>query len=101
VRPEPKKKNLNGVYLPDGNVLERLGHCVARVLSAGEGYYVEREGREVFEPSMVKPGDRVVLRGHLSKANEVGKDCCFIHHRDLMGVLDEGAELGMALPYDN
>lgn len=101
VCPEPKPKKQEGIYLPDGNVLERLGHCVARVLSSGKGYYEKLENREVFVPSTVKEGDRVVMRGHLSEANKVGRNCCFIHQRDLLGVLDEGVELNLALPYDN
>lgn len=101
VRPEPKKKEQGGIYLPQGNVLERLGHCVARVLSTGKGYYETKESREVFVPSVIKEGDRVVMRGHLSEANKVGRDCCFIHQRDLLGILADGAELNLALPYDN
>lgn len=101
VRPEPKQKKQGDVYLPDGNVLERLGHCVAGVLSSGRGYYTKQEEREVFVPCTLKAGDRVVFRGHLSEANKVGKDCCFIHQRDLLGILDADTELNLALPYDN
>jgi len=42
-----------------------------------------------------------VFRGHLQDANRVGKDHCFMHIRDLIGVLEEGAELELSLPYNN
>ena len=103
VKPEPvRKETSSGLYLPDGNLYERLGHVVARVISAGKGYYERTNGKEKFIRCEVSPGDRVVFRGHLKDANKVGRDGhCFLHLRDLIGVLEEGAELDLALPYDN
>lgn len=102
VKPElPKRKTEVGLYLPEGNLLERLGHVVARVVSAGKGYYEMRGQREVFVPCEVSTGDRVVFRGHLKNANKWGNGYCFLHAKDLIGVLEEGAELNLALPYDN
>lgn len=103
VKPEPvRKKTDSGLYLPDGNLMERLGHIVGEVVSAGKGYYEKVKGKERFVRCEVSPGDRVVFRGHLKEANRVGNDgLCFLHLKDLIGVLEDGAELDLALPYDN
>jgi len=102
VKPEtPKKRTDSGLYIPDGNLYERLGHVVGRVLSVGKGYFDEVNGKVKFIKPTIAPGDRVVFRGHLKEANRVGIAHCFMHLRDLIGVLDEGDELDLALPYDN
>jgi len=104
VKPEAAKNiTKGGLYLPDGNLLERLGHLVGTVVSAGEGYWEKPAGKtkEVFVRSEINPGDRVVFRGHLQDANRVGADHCFMHIRDLIGILEEGAELDLSLPHGN
>ena len=104
VKPEAAQKvTAGGLYLPEGNLLERLGHLVAVVVSAGPGYWDKPEGKtkKVFVRSYVNPGDRVVFRGHLQDANKVGREHCFMHIRDLIGVLEGDAELELALPYGN
>jgi co-chaperonin GroES (HSP10) len=103
------KVTKGGLYLPDGNLFERLGHVSAVVVSAGKGCWEKIPGksREVFVPMEVKPGDRVVFRVHLQDANSMGgfvamgHKHCFMHVRDLVGILTDDAELGGALPYDN
>jgi co-chaperonin GroES (HSP10) len=104
IDPEPPPtQSKGGIYLPDGNVMERLGHVVGRVISAGKGYWEkDKKGKEKFQAMEVKPGDRVVFRGHLKDANRTGEGkLCFMHMRDLILVLEEGVELNLALPYDN
>jgi len=100
---EPPKRTNSGLYLPDGNAIERLGHVVARVKSAGEGYWeTKQNGKLVFIKTTVGPGDRVVFRGHLREHNRVGNTKhCFMHAKDLVLVLDNDVELSLALPYDN
>jgi co-chaperonin GroES (HSP10) len=106
---EPPRITKGGLYLPEGNLFERIGHTSAVVVSAGKGYWEKVAGRskEVFVPMDVKPGDRVVFRGHLQDANPVGglvavgDKHCFLHVRDIIGVLADDTELGLALPYDN
>lgn len=102
VKPEaPKNITKGGIYLPDGNLFERLGHIVGTVISVGKGYWEKPVGKtkEVFIHSEVKPGDRVVFRGHLQDANRVGRDHCLMHIRDLIGTLEDGAELELSLPH--
>lgn len=103
VKPEePKKQTDSGLYVPDGNLYERLGYLVGRVVSVGKGYYEEVNGKTKFIEPGVSPGDRVVFRGHLKEANKFGASGhCFMHMKDLIGVLDEEVDLDLALPYDN
>lgn len=104
VDPEvPTSKTDGGIYLPQGNLLERLGHVVAKVVSAGPGFWdVNEHGKDVFVHTQVKTGDRVVFRGHLKAANQVGySKLCFMHAKDLVGILGDDSELNLALPYDN
>jgi len=104
IKPEEVKNvTKGGLYLPEGNLLERLGHLVGTVVSASLGYWEKPEGKtkEVFIHNEIKPGDRVVFRGHLQDANRVGGDHCFMHIRDLIGILEGGAELDLALPHGN
>ncbi len=103
VKPDPPKKMSGSLYLPQGNLMERLGHNTAMVVSVGEGYYEPDDKKKKLIQIGVKPGERVVFRGHLQEANKVGKerDHCFIHAKDLVGIIPEGVELDLSLPYDN
>lgn len=98
---EAPKMSKGGLYFPDGNLLERLGHLVGVVVSVSSGYWETPKGKtkKVFIPMEVKPGDRVVFRGHLQEAHRLGQEHCFVHIKDLIGVMDEGAELDLALPH--
>jgi co-chaperonin GroES (HSP10) len=99
---EPKKQTEGGLYLPDGNLYDRIGYAVGKVLSAGKGYNDEIPGgKKRFQSIDLTPGDRVVFRGHMRSANPVGDKCCFVHAKDLLGVLGEGEELEHCLPYNN
>lgn len=103
VDPEPSPKITMGLYVPDGNLMERLGHVVGKVISVGKGYYTVLDNKKrVFIPIEVAPGDRVVFRGHLQEHNLVsGTKHCFMHAQDLMGILDKDAKLNLALPHGN
>lgn len=106
VKPEDRKKiSDGGLYLPDGNLYDRIGYTVARVVSVSEGYWdsvgLPEKKKRVFVRFDIKSGDRVVFRGHLKEANKVGKDHCFMHANDLIGVLADDADLSLSLPYDN
>ena len=101
----PDKVTKGGIYVPDGNLLERLGHAVGEVLAVGQGYVTDgKKAKAKFHPVGVEKGDRVVFRGHLGSANKpfglLDREHCLIHGRDLIGILEEG-ELEPALPYDN
>jgi len=58
-----------------------------------------RSTRERFVPTEIKPGDRVVFRGHLKEAQRLGSDHCFMHVGDLVGVMEEDAQLDLAPPH--
>lgn len=102
VKPEPVPKKTDfGLYMPDGNLLDRLGHVVAKVVSAGKGYWKKSGTRDIFVAQEVKKGDRVVFRGHLKAANTIGDGYCFMHAQDLVLLLDKGVKLDLSMPYDN
>jgi co-chaperonin GroES (HSP10) len=107
IRPEETTKVLDsGIYLPDGNLMERLGHSVGVVLAVGKGYLnpSRKAGTPKYTPVNIQKGDRVIFRGHLQEANRPGgvldREHSIIHLKDILGVLVEG-KLEPALPYDN
>ena len=102
---ETMKVTDSGIYLPDGNLFERLGHSIGVVLACGQGYLNKgRKAKAKYTPLGVQVGDRVIFRGHLQEANRPGgvldREHTLIHAQDLIGVLNEG-KLEPALPYDN
>ena len=100
----PKKRTSSGLYVPDGNLPERLGHVVARVVSVGKGYWEKPEGsdKKRFIVADISPGERAVFRGYLKNANKVGNNgYCFMHLKDLIGVLLDDADLDLCLPYND
>lgn len=103
VKPDAPKEMSGSLYLPQGNLMERLGHNTAEVVSVGKGYYDPGDKKTKLHKIGVEPGERVVFRGHLQEANKLGekRDHCFIHAKDLIGVIPKGVELDLALPYDN
>ena len=103
VAPEPHQRKRGSLYVPDGNLMERLGHSVGKVLSAGKGYWdkAPNSTKKKFYAMEVKPGDRVVFRGHLKDANTIESGKCFVHMKDLVLILGKGVELELSLPYDN
>lgn len=101
----PEKMTKGGLYVPDGNLLERLGHIAGEVLDHGEGFITDgKKAKSRHYPVGVEPGDKVIFRGHLGSANKpfglLDREHCLIHGRDLIGILEEG-ELEPAMPYDN
>lgn len=99
IKPEaPKNVTKGGIYMPDGNLLERLGHTAGVVVSASPGHWEKVKAKTVFVPNGLNAGDRVIFRGHLQEALQV-EDHCFVHIRDLIGVLDGDTELEPSLPY--
>jgi co-chaperonin GroES (HSP10) len=105
VEVEPPKETYKGIiYLPKGNAVERIGHASGKVQGVSKGYYeMDKKGKRRFVLHEVKTGDRVVFRGHLKDHNTYAlpKDHFLIHVNDLIGVLEDGAELDLSLPYDN
>jgi co-chaperonin GroES (HSP10) len=103
----PPDQTEGGVYLPQGNLMERLGYSVGLVLAAGPGEF--NQGKAAvsakYKPIGVSSGDRVVFRGYLQEANRPGgvidREHSLIHVSDVIGVLLDDARLEPALPYDN
>ena len=103
VVPDPPEKQYKGlIYMPDGNVDERLGYGSGVVLAVGPGHFNRKRGaKSKYSPLDVCVGQRVVYRGHLKYANPVpGTDSCLVHAQDIIGELIEG-QLNVSRPYNN
>lgn len=86
----PIRRTAGGLYLPAGNLDERLGQRVATVVAVGAG---KGRGKDK-KASGVKPGDRIYLRGFLSELHKPGgmfenNDHCLIHQDDVLGLVED------------
>lgn len=81
---QPPEKSAGGIFLPKGNLPERLGHATATVLRVGSGQW--KKGKRI--PCGLDPGDRVMLRGYLKDLINPGglldRDHCLIHCQDIV-----------------
>ena len=87
----PKTKSASGLlYLPEGNLEERLGQATATIMKVGSGK-LDKKGRRV--PMQVRPLDRVLFRGYLQEINRPGgfldREYCLVHCDDLGFVIEE------------
>jgi len=101
----PEKTTKGGIYVPDGNLLERLGRATGIVLAHGPGFYLNgKKAKKRHAPVGVEVGETVFFRGHLGSANKpfglLDRQHCLLHGQDIEGILEEG-DLDLALPYDN
>lgn len=89
---KPDSRTPGGLYLPDGNMPQRLGHLTGTVLSVGPGEFAKgKEARKYkYIPHDLKVGDKVMFRGFLKEANQPfdDKDLCLIHINDVVGVAE-------------
>jgi co-chaperonin GroES (HSP10) len=89
IKPDPVvSRTKSGLYLPEGNLEERLGHNTGVVVAVGQG---DRGPKGNWIPSGIKVGDRVYFRGYLQELNlpgGVGTADCLIHTRDIVGTVD-------------
>ena len=100
----PEKISQGGIYLPDGNLMERLGHSSGTVVRTGPGRLNEgKKAERERTPVDLEPGERVVFRGHMQHANRLSpldREYSLIHETDIRFVLEEG-HLDLAMTYDN
>lgn len=85
----PPETTPSGLYIPRGNLEERLGHAVAEVLSVGCGC-MDKKGRVV--PPPFKVGDSVMFRGYmqeLQRPSMLDREHCFIRIEDIILVLED------------
>jgi co-chaperonin GroES (HSP10) len=89
VDPPPKKQG--SLYLPMGNLPERLGQATGTILRIGPGEWTLKHNRR--KPHGLKPGDRVMFRGYLQEVNQPGgfmdREHCLIHVRDINLVVED------------
>lgn len=97
VKVDPPPEMEGSLYLPQGNLAERMGNATGTVLKVGEGFYTtdkvrNKTGRK-YEPIDLKEGDRIMFRGFLQEANQVGgvldREHCLLNAADIIGVIEE------------
>jgi co-chaperonin GroES (HSP10) len=77
----PPTMSKGGLYLPEGNLEERLGHLTGTVLSAGNE-----------AADSVSIGDKVLFRGYLKDANhpaQLDDNRSLINVKDIVGVIED------------
>ena len=91
VRPDPPETQYKGViYMPQGNVEERLSMASGVVEAVGQGDFNPKRREPKFIPLDIEPGQRIVFRGHIQEANRVDRESCLIHVKDIVGEVVDG-----------
>jgi len=97
VDPHPEKFGEH-IYMPQGNLEERIGGRTGVVISVGQGYFNRckngKSPKTKFNPLGIKIGERVRFRGML---HDVGKyhqgiegiEHSMVHADDIEGVIEE------------
>jgi co-chaperonin GroES (HSP10) len=85
----PKIQTEAGLYLPEGNLMERKGPATGTVVAAGSGKPLGYGRAEM----PVKPGDKVLFRGFLQEAHRPNgvedREHCLLHVDDVLGILED------------
>jgi len=92
IKVDPPDEKRGSLYLPQGNLEERLGNATGTVLAVGDGIPVadkvfRKTGRR-YDPIDLKAGAKVMFRGFLQEANRPGmldRERCLIHANDIIG----------------
>ena len=97
VDPDPEKFG-DHIYLPQGNLEERMGHKTGVVVSVGQGHFNKcvkgRTPKTKYNPPGITIGERVWFRGMLHDVGKYhqgieGKDFSMVHIDDIEGVIEE------------
>lgn len=95
VKVDPPEEKRGSIYLPQGNLEDRLGNATGTVLAVGDGELTSdkifrRTGRK-YDAIDLSVGARIMFRGFLQEANRPGgildKEHCLIHIKDVIGEL--------------
>ena len=88
----PEEISMGGLYMPQGNLEERLGNATGRVVALGQGKRtkdkVYKRTNKKYEPIDLELGSKIAFRGHLQEANKpsyLDSDHCLIHVDDVIG----------------
>lgn len=94
----PLEKTAGGIYRPQGNSEDKMGHSIGVVLSVGKGYFnQDKQGRPLkkkFTSIGVEAGDRILFRGFLHDLNRYhqgieGLQHSMVHADNIDGVFEE------------
>lgn len=76
-------------------VAGKTEYHVGRVVDVGEGIRKEVCGEEIFQPTDVKPGDRVFYDWAVGNRVTInGKDYLYMTEQGIAGILDDDAVIG-------
>jgi co-chaperonin GroES (HSP10) len=93
VKVDPPEEKRGSLFLPQGNLEERLGSSTGTVLAVGDGTFTpekvfKKTGRK-YNPIDLEVGARVMFRGFLQEANRPGgildREHCLLHANDVIG----------------
>lgn len=100
VKVEDPPEKIGSLFVPQGNLEQRVGHSTGVVLRVGDGYPNSKKGiaktGKKYMPSELKEGDRIIFRGYLQEANrpqEFDKEHCLLHLDDIVGVIPPEAKV--------
>jgi chaperonin GroES len=85
----PNRETAAGLFLPEGNMMERLGHNTGVIEAVGTGTLTEK-GMRV--PLPLKVGDTVLFRGYLAellRPDYSDPSRCMLHSKDIVGVVEQ------------
>ena len=93
VKVDPPEEKRGSLYLPQGNLEERLGNATGTVVALGDGVpttsRVFRKTGRKYDPIDLTVGAKVLFRGFLQEANRPGgfldRERCLIHANDIIG----------------
>ena len=93
----PRKGEKSGLILPESQA-EKVGYCLAEVISLGSGRYCSKAGRRV-PVAGVKEGDTVFLRKYLTDVNPPDTtnptEFCFVDQEDLVAEIDPKLDISV------
>lgn len=88
----PEEKTKEGIYLPQGNLEERLGNATGVVIRVGDGY-LNTKGKKKYKSLDLETGDTIMFRGFLQEANRpagiIDREHSLIHADDIIGQVIE------------
>ena len=93
----PRKDKKAGIILPESKE-EKVGYCLARILSLGPGKFNPTTRKRVRDPG-VQPGDTVYVRKYLTEVNPASSignsEFCFLDQGDLIAVTEESVDISV------
>ena len=93
VKVDPPEEKRGSLFIPQGNLEQRMGSATGTVLAVGEGApttdKVFRKTGRKYDALDLTAGARIMFRGFLQEANRPGglldREHCLLHINDIIG----------------